>query len=105
MRNKMGLNTTMEINLMDLTLEDKVGMHLRGNLYPPVPLSMVQPCVDAINAYWNEDYLAEIPLPDGVQWRGYNVAPAAAIIEAHRLDGFVMEDNWEDEVLEEWEDE
>ena len=101
----MGLNTTMEINLMDLTLEDKVGMHLRGNLYPPVPLSMVQPCVDAINAYWNEDYLAEIPLPDGVQWRGYNVAPAAAIIEAHRLDGFVMEDNWEDEVLEEWEDE
>ena len=63
----MGLNTTMEINLMDLTLEDKVGMHLRGNLYPPVPLSMVQPCVDAINAYWNEDYLAEIPLPEGVQ--------------------------------------
>ena len=52
----MGLNTTMEINLMDLTLEDKVGMHLRGNLYPPVPLSMVHPCVDAINAYWNEDY-------------------------------------------------
>jgi hypothetical protein len=97
MRNKMGLQTAMEINLLDLTLEDKVGMHLRGNLYPPVPLSMVQPCVDAINAYWNEDYLSEIPLPDGVQWRGYNVAPASAIVEAHRLDGFVMEDSWEEE--------
>lgn len=93
----MGLQTTMEIGLMDLTLEDKVGMHLRGNLYPPVPLSMVQPCVDAINAYWNEDYLAEIELPQGVQWRGYDVAPASAIVEAHRLDVFVMEDSWEEE--------
>ena len=93
----MGLQTAMEINLLDLTLEDKVGMHLRGNLYPPVPLSMVQPCVDAINAYWNEDYLTEIELPEGVLWRGYNVAPAAAIIEAHRLDGFVMEDEYYEE--------
>ena len=90
----MGLNTTMEINLMDLTLEDKVGMHLRGNLYPPVPLSMVQPCVDAINAYDNEDYHAEIQLPEGVEWRGSNYAPASAIVEGHRLDGFLMEDEW-----------
>jgi hypothetical protein len=97
MRNKMGLNTTMAINLLDLTLEDKVGMHLRGNLYPPVPLSMVQPCVDAINAYWNEDYLAEIELPEGVEWRGSNYAPASAIVEGHRLDGFVMQDDWGDE--------
>ena len=93
----MGLMTTMAIGELELTLEDQVGIHLRSNLYPPVPLSMVQPCVDAINAYWNEDYLAEIPLPDGVQWRGYDVAPASAIVEAHRLDGFVMEDNWGDE--------
>ena len=93
----MGLQTTLAIAGLELTLEDQVGIHLRSNLYPPVPLSMVQPCVDAINAYWNEDYLAEIPLPEGVQWRGYDVAPASAIVEAHRLDGFVMEDNWGDE--------
>ena len=93
----MGLQTTLAIAGLELTLEDQVGIHLRSNLYPPVPLSMVQPCVDAINAYWNEDYLSEIPLPEGVQWRGYNVAPASAIVEAHRLDGFVMEDSWEEE--------
>jgi hypothetical protein len=93
----MGLNTTMAINLLDLTLEDKVGMHLRGNLYPPVPLSMVQPCVDAINAYWNEDYFAEIELPEGVLWCGETFAPASAIVEGHRLDGFLMIDDWEDE--------
>ena len=88
----MGLQTTMAIGLLDLTLEDKIAMHLRGNLYPPVPLSMVQACVDSINAYWNEEYLAEIELPEGVEWRGSKFAPASAIVEAHRLDGFVMED-------------
>lgn len=93
----MGLQTTMAIDLLDLTLEEKVSMHLRGNIYPPVPLSMVQPCVDAINACWNEDYFAEIELPEGVLWRGETFAPASAIIEGHRLDGFVMEDDWEEE--------
>jgi hypothetical protein len=93
----MGLQTTMAISLLDLTIEDKVGMHLRGNLYPPVPLSMVQPCVDAINAVWNEDYFAEIELPEGVLWRGSNYAPASAIVEGHRLDGFVTELDWDDE--------
>lgn len=93
----MGLQTTMAISLLDLTIEDKVGMHLRGNLYPPVPLSMVQPCVDAINAVLNEDYFAEIELPDGVEWRGSKYAPASAIVEGHRLDGFVMENDWDEE--------
>ncbi len=93
----MGLQTTMAISLLDLTIEDKVGMHLRGNLYPPVPLSMVQPCVEAINAVLNEDYFAEIELPEGVEWRGNNYAPASAIVEGHRLDGFVMENDWDEE--------
>lgn len=101
----MGLMTTLAIGELELTLEDQVGIHLRSNLYPPVPLSMVQPCVDAINAYDNEDYHTEIQLPEGVEWRGSNYAPASAIVEGHRLDGFLMEDNWEDEVLQEWEDE
>jgi hypothetical protein len=93
----MGLQTTMAISLLDLTIEDKVGIHLRSNLYPPVPLSMVQPCVDAINAVLNEDYFAEIELPEGVLWRGETYAPASAIVEGHRLDGFVMELDWDDE--------
>lgn len=93
----MGLQTTMAIGLLDLTLEDKVSMHLRGNIYPPVPLSMVQSCVDAINACLNEDYFAEIELPEGVLWRGETCAPASAIVEGHRLDGFLMELDWDDE--------
>ena len=89
--------TTMAIGELELTLEDQVGIHLRTNLYPPVPLSMVQACVDAINAYDNEDYHTEIQLPEGVEWRGSNYAPASAIVEGHRLDGFIMQDDYYEE--------
>jgi hypothetical protein len=58
----MGLMTAMAIGELEMTMEDQIGIHLRSNFYPPIPLSMVQPCVDAINAYWNEDIYAEIDI-------------------------------------------
>ena len=94
----MGLNFATELSTMDtMPLEAQINLHLQYNCYPPVPSSMVQPCIDAINAIWNEDYFAEIELPEGVLWRGETFAPASAIVEGHRLDGFVMEEDWEDE--------
>jgi hypothetical protein len=97
MRNKMGLNFATDLSDLDMSIENQISVHLQYNCYPPVPSSMVQPCVDAINAVWNEDYFAEIELPEGVLWRGETFAPASAIVEGHRLDGFVMEEDWEDE--------
>lgn len=70
--------------------------HLRGNHYPPVPLSMVEPCKAAILAVLDNDSKQEITLPDGVLWRGQDTAPAWAIVEGHHLEAFVdsmMEDN------------
>ena len=93
----MGLLTTMGIGELELTLEDQVGIHLRTNLYPPVPLSMVQPCVDAINACWNDVPDAAIEMPQGVYYRSSNYAPAHAIVEQHRLYPWLMEDDWEEE--------
>lgn len=96
----MGLMTSLAIGELEITMEDQIGIHLRSNFYPPVPLSMVQPCVDAINAIWNEDYFAEIELPEGVLYRGSNYAPASAIAENHRLDPWLMEDEYfEDEEM------
>ena len=54
---------------------------------------MVQPCIDAINAYndgYNTDELIE--LPEGVKWRGQTHAPAWAIIEAHHLEAWCNHD-------------
>lgn len=75
-----------------LDLEQQIGIHLSSNHYPPVPSIMVQPCVEAIDAV-NDAGLweLEIPLPEGVSWKGSNTAPAYAIIESHHLDAWIIE--------------
>ena len=89
----MGSNFANDLALADnLTIEDQVAIHLSANHYPPVPKSMVQPCVEAIDAV-NDAGLwdLEIPLPEGVSWKGLNTAPAHAIIEQHHLDAWIIE--------------
>jgi hypothetical protein len=51
----------------------------------------VQPCIDAIDAYYDEDYGREVSLPEGISWRGQVTAPAHAIIDAHHLDAWLPE--------------
>jgi hypothetical protein len=50
---------------------------------------MVQPCIDAIDAAYDEDYDRMILLPEGITWRGSAGAPAHAIIEGHNLQWFI----------------
>jgi hypothetical protein len=89
----MGNNLATELadGTLGLDMESAIGMHLRGNHYPPVPLSMVQPCIDAIDAYWEEDQDRLIEMPAGVSYKGNTHAPAWAIIEQHHLDAWCTE--------------
>jgi len=85
----MGSVTAIGLADSVLDLETQLAYHLQGNHYPPVPLSMVQPCIDAIDAAYDEDYDRKIAMPEGVSYKGSNVAPAWAIIEQHHLDWFI----------------
>lgn len=88
----MGSNLAYELadnELLDLDLETQIGIHLQGNHYPPVPRSMVEPCIDAIDAYHDEDYDRLIKLPSPITWKGKDSAPASAIVEAHHLDAWL----------------
>ena len=89
----MGLNTAIDL-AENLDLEMAIGYHLQGNHYPPVPLSMVQPCIDALDAYYDEDYDRMIQLPAPVLWKGRDQAPASAIIEAHHLEAWLPETDY-----------
>ena len=92
-RGHMGSLQALEMaRLTDL--DTGLRWHLQSNHYPPIPLSMVEPCKAAIDAYGDEDYRREIPLPDGVSYRGRPTAPASAIVTEHHLDAFI---NQEDE--------
>jgi hypothetical protein len=97
----MGRNFATELSTMDtMPLEQQINLHLQYNFYPPVPSSMVQPCIEAIDAYWDEDIYRQIEMPQGVSYRGMDTAPAHAIVEQHRLDSWLSEldDYYEDEV-------
>ena len=87
----MGSNFATELAELDLglSLEDSIAIHLQANHYPPVPRSMVQPCIDAIDAYYDEDYQRLIDLPAPITWRDKSQAPASAIVEAHHLDAWL----------------
>ena len=91
----MGHNTAMDL-MQNLDMESAIAIHLQSNHYPPVPTSMVQPCMDAIDAYWEDNQDALIELPEGVLWRGNTSAPAYAIIESHHLHAWCESDEYEE---------
>ena len=91
MANEMASGVLDDLGI-HLDMETQIGIHLSSNHYPPVPSSMVKPCIEAIDAVndlglWN----ALIELPEGVTWRGRTTAPAHALIEAHHLDAWLIE--------------
>jgi hypothetical protein len=94
----MGRLTAIDIASTDISLEQQVSWHLQTNHYPPVPTSMVAPCIEAINAYHDEDYDREITLPEGVSYRGRTTAPASALVDAHHLDSW-LDSNEDDAYL------
>jgi hypothetical protein len=101
----MGSVTALGIQDSVLDLETQLAYHLQGNHYPPVPLSMVQPCIDAIDAYYDEDYDKFIAMPEGVFYKGMSHAPARAIVEQHHLEFWLPQEEYygeEDAGYEEW---
>lgn len=94
----MGALQAQEMANSNLTLEQQLDWHLRGNHYPPIPSSMIQPCIEAIDCYWEDDLDREIDLPEGVLYRGKTKAPAREIIINHHLDAWCVdaEDEFEE---------
>jgi hypothetical protein len=84
----MGSNLATELadGIGDLSLQQQITIQLTSNHYPPIPTSMVEPCIDAIYAVNEGDSGRLIDLPSGVLWKNQETAPAYAIVEAHHLD-------------------
>ena len=89
----MGSVTALGIKDSVLDLETQILYHLKGNHYPPVPAEMVAPCIEAIDAYYDEDYsrMIEMPMVGDFQilYRGMTHAPASAIVSQHHLEWFI----------------
>ena len=89
----MGSITAIGLADTTLDLETQLLYHLQGNHYPPVPKEMVQPCIEAIDAYYDEDFDREIDMPKvndyQITYKGKTTAPARAIVEQHHLEWFI----------------
>lgn len=97
----MGRNFATELSLMEeMPIVQQINLHLQCNFYPPVPSSMVFACIEAIEAYNDEDYDRQIEMPQGVLYQGKDTAPAHAIVSQHHLDPWIM---YEEEYYEEYE--
>jgi hypothetical protein len=94
----MGSITALGLQDTVLDLETQILYHLKGNHYPPVPSEMVAPCIEAIDAYYDEDYdrMIDMPMVGDFQilYRGETQAPARAIVDQHHLEFWLPE--WED---------
>ncbi len=82
----MGSMTAHDLVENVIDIRQSIAIQLRSNHYPPVPLTMVEPCIEAIYAVDEGDTHKSIQLPEGVTWRGYPTAPAYTIVEAHHLE-------------------
>ena len=89
----MGYSTALDLS-NELDIEVAIGYHLQGNHYPPVPLSMVQPCIDAIDAIYAGESDTPIALPEGVKYKDRTTAPAWAIVDAHHLHAWLPEEDY-----------
>lgn len=85
----MGSNFAHDLADGELDLSTAIGIHLSANHYPPVPNTMVLPCIEALEAYWEDETDREIAMPEGITYKGMNTAPAWAIVEQHHLDAWL----------------
>lgn len=88
----MGHMTSLDLVENVVDIRQSIAIQLRSNHYPPVPLSMVEPCIEAIYAVQEGDTHKSIDLPEGVTWRGYPTAPAYAIVEGHHLEPWLSQE-------------
>ncbi len=89
----MGSVTAIGLADTTLDLETQLAYHLKGNHYPPVPVEMVKPCIEAIDAFYDEDFdrMIDMPMVGDFQilYKGMSHAPASAIVEQHHLEWFI----------------
>lgn len=84
----MGYTQAQEMaDLMEL--RQALSWHLTSNHFPPVPVSMIDPCLEAIENANGEEWDKMVSLPEGVGYKGLTVAPTRAIIEQHHLYAFL----------------
>lgn len=83
----MGLADAWHQGITDI--RQVLAIHLQNNHYPPVPLSMIEPCIEAIEAYEEGDGEVRVQLPEEIKYGGENWVPARILVDSFHLTYFI----------------
>jgi hypothetical protein len=87
---KEAVEVSERIAKSDLSIEEKMRLHLFGNLSVPVSDNMLPVCIEVIErANSGEDRDTLVDLPDLVWFNGEVQATIQQIIDGHRLEFFL----------------
>ncbi|MEE8607256.1 MAG: hypothetical protein V3S55_06620 [Nitrospiraceae bacterium] len=96
----MGYGTARDLRQY-LDQDSLLEWHLKGNVYPPLPVSLVPACKRAIELANEGEWFTFLPLV-GIQHRQYgNSVPVEVLITDLHLEAFLGEPEEDDEDLEE----
>lgn len=96
------MGSTYAMGLADAVIEgvtdvrQVLAIHLQNNHYPPVPLSMIEPCIEAIEAYEDGEGEARIQLPEGIKYGGENWVPSRVLVNSLHLTYFIDQQYYEE---------
>ncbi len=100
----MGYGTARDLRQY-LDQDSLLQWHLKGNVYPPLPVSLVPACKRAIELVNDEDYDTRVAII-GIRHRKYgNIVPALEVVRDLHLEAFLDGPDEEEEDLEEEVDE
>jgi len=73
----------------EIALDKRITWHLLGNHYPPLPIDLREPCLQAIElanfGYWD----SEIELPKGITFGGSKILSVSKMVELCHLETFI----------------
>ena len=88
----MGRMTAMAIAESHFDIRTQLSLHLTHNHYPPLPLEVLDVCLEAIDKANEGQWDDRVMLPEGMYYRGDTSAPVWSVIEAHHLDAWLSEE-------------
>jgi hypothetical protein len=73
------------------TLEDQVRVHLAECLNPPVDQAFAELCCQTIRLATSGGWEENVPLPEGMTFRGMSEAPVHALVGEFQLTGWLYD--------------
>ena len=72
-----------------LSTHEALHLHLSGNLYPPMPASMIPVGLKVLRFANRGAWGHKLRMPEGIKFRGSSTATVKQLVESMRLDTFI----------------